>query len=272
MILHELSRGFPVISERVWTGDSLRSALASKNWDLVISDYSLPGFDGRAALEIFKKSGLEIPFIMVSGVMGEDLAVEMVKAGAHNYVLKHQFGRLLPAVRQELQAAEDRRSRRKSAAAVNYIASMVESCQEAIISANLDGTIVSWNAGAEQLLGYTSAEMVGLSGVGLIPAYRPESWSELVRGGSDGARLSSREMQWLRKDQTAIEVLVGTSPIRDKSGQLIGTSIVAHDITTRKMDEQDRLALIQELTAALAHLGNNQLSSSTGRPVRGFEA
>jgi two-component system, cell cycle sensor histidine kinase and response regulator CckA len=269
LILRELSRDFIVVSERAWTAAGLRAALEGRTWDLVISDYSLPGFGGREALQIFQRAGMDVPFIMVSGVMGEVLAVEMVKAGAHNYVLKHQLDRLLPAVRQELQAAKERRSRVQSDAAANYIASMVESCEEAIISANPDGTIVSWNAGAERLLGYTSAEMAGRSGGVLIPPYRPETWADLLHGLADGGRLISRETQFLRKDQTPVEILLATSPIKNSAGELIGASIVAHDITSHKLDEQDRLTLIQELTAALAHLGNSQLPADASTAVHG---
>src|SRR5690348_1167158 len=92
--------------------DSLEDAfliVQGHAWDLIISDYSMPGFGGPAALELYQQKHLDFPFIIVSGVMGESLAVEMLKAGAHNYVMKNQLGRLVPAVRQELRDAHERR-------------------------------------------------------------------------------------------------------------------------------------------------------------------
>jgi len=202
---------------------------------------------------------------MVSGVMGEALAVEMVKSGAHNYVMKDQLGRLAPAVRQELRAAQERRLRKQAEATAAYIASMVESCDHAIISTSLDGTIVSWNTGAERLFGYTAAEIVGHSGAALVPAYRPENMSEILQRIGEGGQMESSETVRLRKDGTPVEVLLSVSPIKDADGQVIGTSIVAHEITNRKLQENERLSLIQELTAALAHTGTSMAETAEKR-------
>src|SRR4051812_12196469 len=99
LILHELKRGgFEVVSKRVYSPAAMEAALDSDKWDLIISDYSLPQFNGMEALKIYQKRGLEIPFISVSGAMGEELAVEMMRAGVHDYVMKHNFTRLNPAV------------------------------------------------------------------------------------------------------------------------------------------------------------------------------
>jgi DNA-binding NtrC family response regulator len=127
LIVQQLARGgFDMITERVESAAAMQAALEEQTWDLIISDYSIPGFGGPAALELYQGADLDIPFIMVSGVMGEALAVEMVKSGAHNYVMKDQLGRLAPAVRQELRAAQERRLRKQAEATAAYIASMVE--------------------------------------------------------------------------------------------------------------------------------------------------
>src|SRR5260221_4342043 len=152
LIVQELSGGgFTVISERVASATAMQGALEAHSWNLIISDYSIPGFSGPAALALYQQKDLDIPFIMVSGVMGEALAVEMVKSGAHNYVMKDQLSRLVPAVRQELRAAQQRLVRKQAEATAAYIASMVESCDHAIIGTTLDGRLMSWNTGAEGL-------------------------------------------------------------------------------------------------------------------------
>jgi PAS domain S-box-containing protein len=266
LIVRKLSAGgFEVTSERVASAVAMQSALEEHAWDLIISDYSIPGFGGPAALELYQQKNLDFPFIMVSGVMGEALAVEMVKAGANNYVMKDQLDRLVPAVRQELRAGQKRRVRTQAEATAAYIASMVESCDHAIIGMTLDGTVASWNAGAERLFGYTAAEMVGHSGAGLVPTYRPEDLSEILQRLEHGGPVESCDTALLRKDGRPVHVLLAVSAIKEANGRVIGASLVAHDITRRKLEEDERLALIQELTAALAHMGNVGLQTAGRR-------
>src|SRR5271157_3741666 len=89
LIIRELQRGgFRPEFERVETAGAMREAIETQSWDLIISDYSIPSFGGQVALAIYHQQRLDIPFIAVSGVMGEETAVEMMKAGAHDYVLK----------------------------------------------------------------------------------------------------------------------------------------------------------------------------------------
>jgi PAS domain S-box-containing protein len=253
-IVRELQRGgFVVEFERVETPAAMQAALANHTWDLVISDYSMPLFGGAAALALFKRNGIDIPFIVVSGAMGEDLAVEMMKAGADEYVMKDRLGRLVPAVRNELRAARERRFRGQTESTISYLASLVQSCDDAIIGTTLDGTILSWNASAERLYGYAALEVIGRPISVLFPPYRPEAWSDAVEKLKQGEAVERLETVRVRKDGKPVEVSVTVSPIRDESGRVIGASSVARDIGRRRQEENERLALIQELTAALAH-------------------
>jgi len=266
LIVQELSGGgFEVTSERVASAIAMQAALEAHAWELIISDYRIPGFGGPSALELYQQKHLDFPFIMVSGVMGEALAVEMVKAGAHNYVMKNQLDRLVPAVRQELRAAQERRVSKQAEGTSAYIASMVESCDHAIIGTTLDGTVVSWNAGAEHLVGFTAAEIVGHSGAILVPAYRMEDLSEILERIGEGGPMESCETVLLRKEGSPVHVLLAVSAIKEADGRVIGASLVAHDITRRKLEEDERLALIEELTAALVHKENVSLQTAGKR-------
>src|SRR5438045_3341748 len=110
LILMALRRaGFEPACERVQTIQSLQSALARQTWDLVVSDYQLGAFTGRESLAVVQRSGQDIPFILVSGAVGEDVAVDSMIAGASDYVMKDKLVRLGPAVRRELADAEVRR-------------------------------------------------------------------------------------------------------------------------------------------------------------------
>jgi PAS domain S-box-containing protein len=117
----------------------------------------------------------------------------------------------------------------------------------------LDGTIVSWNAGAERLYGYGSVEVIGRSVSVLVPPYRPQELPEILERISKGEHVERYETVRIRKDGKPIEVSLTISPIKDGGGRIIGASTVARDITRRKQEENERLALIQELTTALSH-------------------
>ncbi len=113
LLMRELrAGGYESDWERVETAEAMKSAIAQKQWDIIISDYIMPQFSGLDALDLVKQSGIDIPFIIVSGKIGEDIAVEAMKAGAHDYIVKGNLARLVPAVERELREAETRKARR----------------------------------------------------------------------------------------------------------------------------------------------------------------
>src|SRR5215207_7579218 len=112
LVLREVQRGgYEVEFERVETAEAMRSALARQAWDLIICDFSLPRFSAPKALELLKDSDFDLPFIIVSGTIGEESAVNALKAGAHDFIIKGNFARLIPAIQRELKEAEVRRER-----------------------------------------------------------------------------------------------------------------------------------------------------------------
>src|SRR5437763_14472398 len=113
LILRYLEKsGYNILSERVEDAEQMRQAFARQDWDVVIADYQLPQFDATAALRTLHECGQDIPFIVVSGTIGEDSAVEMMRAGAQDYVLKDELARLAPAVERETREARSRRESR----------------------------------------------------------------------------------------------------------------------------------------------------------------
>jgi signal transduction histidine kinase len=112
LLRRELARGgFEATTERVASAIEFEEALDRVEWDVILADFSMPGFSGAAALEILKSRGLDIPFIIVSGTMGEDVAVEAMKAGAHDYFAKRNTTRLPSAIEREVREAARRRHR-----------------------------------------------------------------------------------------------------------------------------------------------------------------
>ncbi len=115
MMLRLISRaGREPVCTRVETRSAMQAALKTGEWDVVIADFSLPQFSGEGALETLKESGLDVPFILVSGTVGEETAVHMMKAGANDYLLKEDLGRLYPAIERELRECSNRLERKKA--------------------------------------------------------------------------------------------------------------------------------------------------------------
>lgn len=115
LVLRELRRGgYNPTWLRTDTAATMAAALAEQSWDIVIADYALPHFSGPAALALLRETGIDLPFIIVSGTIGEDVAVAAMKAGAHDYIMKNHLARLVPAVARELREAAVRRERRRA--------------------------------------------------------------------------------------------------------------------------------------------------------------
>ncbi len=110
--IHLTKAGYALTFVRVETAADMKSALDTSEWDIVLTDYSMPQFNAIGALAILKESGLDIPFIIISGSIGEAFAVEVMLAGANDYMMKDNLMRLVPAIERELQDAENRRARR----------------------------------------------------------------------------------------------------------------------------------------------------------------
>lgn len=122
LLLRALKKGgYEPIYTRVETADGLREALQDDKWEVVISDHAMPTFSAPEALEIFKENGRDLPFIIVSGTIGEEVAVSAMKAGAHDYILKDNLARLAPAVDRELRDAQVRKQHKRDQEQLNYL-------------------------------------------------------------------------------------------------------------------------------------------------------
>ena len=110
LLLRELKKGgYEPDYRRVQTPEEMEEALGEGSWEVVLSDYNMPRFGALAALEVLRGAGHDTPFVVVSGKIGEDAVVEMMRAGAQDYVTKEDMARLCPAIERELREAEERR-------------------------------------------------------------------------------------------------------------------------------------------------------------------
>ncbi|MCB1614408.1 MAG: EAL domain-containing protein [Pseudomonadales bacterium] len=122
LLVRELKKGgYDPSFHRVESESELESALCEPGWELVITDHNMPGFSSREALELVKKANLDVPVIIVSGAIGEDVAVSAMKAGAHDYIMKDSLKRLVPAINRELRDAETRREKVQAELALSHM-------------------------------------------------------------------------------------------------------------------------------------------------------
>ena len=144
LVVRQLKKeGLDVDHLQVKTRDEMEQAFASDTWDLVISDYSLPGFGGKDALELFKSKNLDIPFILVSGTVGEDIAVTIMKGGANDYLMKTHLHRLGPAVKRELKETQIRRDKKRIESVLTQtekrFQSLIEDLRDLVFLSSMDG-------------------------------------------------------------------------------------------------------------------------------------
>ena len=163
---HELNRGgYDLTYARVETSKDMKVALDSQSWDLIIADYHMPRFKGLNALKLAQERIPEVPFILVSGQIGEDKAVAAMKAGAHDFLPKDNLKRLLPAVERELREAEGRRARaqaeRELRESNQRITTILESITDAFCSLDQQWRFTYVNKQAEQILNKTREELLG---------------------------------------------------------------------------------------------------------------
>jgi PAS domain S-box-containing protein len=251
VLLRELSRqqGVAHIHQRVDTKAEFLAALKLGIWDAVIADFSLQHFSCLEALNSLRKLGLDMPFIIVSGIYGEELAVEMLKAGANDYLMKVDLSRLGLALERELKAAADRRQRQRAEGATQYLAAIIESSDDAIYGKNLDGIIVSWNPAAERIYGYSAEEIIGKSITVLFPSHRAEELLTIMSAIRRGEIINLQDTERRHKSGKSIPISVTISPIKDGQGNIIGASAIARDISRLKQMEWERQELIKTLTA-----------------------
>jgi PAS domain S-box-containing protein len=131
LVIRQLARaGFQIKHRRVETPEEMSAALEEENWDAILSDYSMPRFSALAALELVRERRLDLPFIVVSGTVGEDVAVDAMRRGAHDYLMKDRLKRIGEAVRREMHQARVRAERRKAEAQLEYLNRVLQATRE----------------------------------------------------------------------------------------------------------------------------------------------
>ncbi len=215
--------------------------------DLILADYALPGFDGLTALTLTRRLLPHVPYIFVTGEMGEELAIETLKQGATDYVLKTRLSRLPQAVRRAVAESRERAARRGAVAAARAERERLQvtlaSIGDAVIATDIHERITLLNPVAQALTGWSAAEAVGQP-VEVVfrilnELTRAAVESPVARVLREGvvAGLANHTVL-LRRDGSEIPIDDSGAPIRDGQGQLMGVVLVFRDVTARRSAEQ----------------------------------
>src|SRR5438067_4924324 len=243
----------------VETSEAMRRALEEEVWDLIIADSILPDFSGPAALALVQEKELDVPFIVVSGGVGEETAVEIMRAGAQDFVTRDHMGRLVPAVQRELREAEMRRQRRRADQALRESEEryrvLVESSPEPI-AVHSGGVLVFANPAAARLMGAPQpAALIGKPVLDFVhPDDRPLVLERIRRTQGEGRLASAVEERFVRLDGSVIHVETTALPTTFE-GQP-ATQVVVRDVTARKRAESTLRFLAQasaKLSASLEY-------------------
>jgi len=212
IVRHLETAGYCVHADRVQTAGALRAALADPVYDVIIADHRMPQFDAPAALAIVREAGHDIPFLVVSGTIGEELAVAMMKAGAHDYLVKSNLARLAPAVGREIRDALARRELRRTEAERQKLEEQVRQAQKMESIGRLAGAVShDFNNMLTVIIGYAQLGLCELTPQDSLY----DAFSQIDDAARRAADLARRLLAFSRPQPAALRDVILNDQVRD---------------------------------------------------------
>jgi PAS domain S-box-containing protein len=257
LLIHKIKRGgFEVMWKRVDNEADMRQSLLENKWDLIISDFSMPNFDGLQALKLYQQISADIPFIIVSGRVGEDVAVNAMKKGAHDYLMKDHLERLVPAIERELGEAQNRRERLKAMKLLKereeFLSAVIENIPHVIIVKDAKNLrYLRVNKAGEELLGISRDKLIGKSDYDF---HHLKEAALLALKDKDvlgrGELVDIPEETIMTKGKGKRILHTKKIPIMNEKGEPLFLCSISDDITARKRQEAQEVELRNQLRQA----------------------
>lgn len=260
---HLKDGGLSIDLTRVEDGAALQAALSGSSWDILLTDFAFPTMDGFFVIAEARRLAPSLPCIVISGQMGEESAVEALRAGAKDFVSKFKLARLIPAIQRELAenqvraGATEARTELKTAEA--RFRAMTGAALDGIVMMDAENKITFWNRSAERIFGYSEQEVLGANLHTLIAPERyhaafQSGFADFQDRGQGGAVGKVTELHARRKDGTEFPVEISLSALKEgKSWLAVG---VVRDITERRALEREQLENLQFLQTLIGTIPN----------------
>ncbi len=263
-------QGFDLTFVAVCNEDEFRAALAESEFDVILADYTVPGFDAPCALQVLRQTGRDIPFIVLSGAVGEEVLVSVMRAGAADFILKDHLTRLVPAIERELQEARNRRARNHEQIArlesEARLRAILEHSPAAIYMKDSEGRYMLANRVCTDIFGAPTSEIVGKTDYDIYPEQQAEAFRESDRR----VMLEGRPHVFEERPRTGEDKIYLSIkfPVYQGQSATLGVGGIATDITGLKHTEEalrrsEKLAAAGRLAATIAHEINNPLEAIT---------
>src|ERR1035437_10043087 len=256
--------------EVVDSAPTMEAALERNRWDFVISDFTLPQFNALSALSILQATKIDIPFIVVSGTVGEETAVEIMKAGAHDYIMKENLSRLVPVLNRELLDAGIRREHHQAEEKINIQAHILDLIGQSVIMFDINNIFTYWNKASEILYGWTAEEVLGHRFKEIMTSHDDYPKNKEIKQNVDQGTSWSSEINVIKKNGFVIPVHVTYTSIPDENNNFTGAIGISFDISERRKTEEAMIRKMDELAASNDELSRiNRLT--IGREMRMIE-
>jgi two-component system, cell cycle sensor histidine kinase and response regulator CckA len=255
-LLHRhLSRaGYELISDRVDTPAAMRVALESQEWDVILCDYSMPQFNALQALALLKEMKLDVPFIIISGTVGEDVAVQAMRAGAHDYLMKDNLMRLVPTIERELAEAENRRARHQAEeslkASESELRALFAAMSDVIIVLDAEGRHLKVAPSNPPHLYQAAVERIGKTLHDVFPKAKADLFLDYIHRALNKKRMHRLEYS-LSIDGRDMWFEGSVSPMTEDS-----VIWIARNITARKQAEEEEARLNAHIETQRQRLNN----------------
>ncbi|HUP07442.1 MAG TPA: PAS domain S-box protein, partial [Caldimonas sp.] len=268
--------GITCVITRVYTREDFIASLEKGDFDVILADYSLPSFDGMSALHIAAQRSPDVPYIFVSGTLGEEVAIEALKTGATDYVLKERLSGVVPSVHRALREGRERTDRMRAEEAARAAKARFEGildiALDAIISIDSQHRITLFNQGAESTFGYAQAEVIGRPLDLLLPAQFADAHrkhvDEFARSADMARTMGQRgKVSGRRRDGSEFPADASISKL-EVGGELVLT-VILRDVTDRvrleaELRRSQKMEAVGTLAGGIAHDFNNILGAILG--------